>query len=85
MSYHDLLASTPLAAVPLNALINGTDEPGHLPGVIGMHSHGHGSSMGGLGAAEGEGGDIGGEFDREGLGKGLEERLEGVLNAEGRA
>ncbi|KAF8594415.1 hypothetical protein BDV93DRAFT_529328 [Ceratobasidium sp. AG-I] len=82
MSYHDLLASTPLASVPLSAITSGQDAPGHLPGVAGMHGHGSSASGGGLGAAEGEGGDVGGEFDREGLGRGLEERLEAVLNQE---
>ena len=84
MFYHDLLASTPVPSVPSNALINGS-EPAHLPGVIGLHAHAHWSGVGGLGACEGEGGDVGGEFGREGLGKGLEERLEEVLSAEGRA
>ncbi|KAF8595114.1 hypothetical protein BDV93DRAFT_564715 [Ceratobasidium sp. AG-I] len=82
MSYHDLLASTPLASVPLSAITSGQDAPGHIPGVTGMHGHGSSASEGGLGAAEGEGGDVGGEFDREGLGRGLEERLEAVLNQE---
>ncbi|KAG8752928.1 hypothetical protein FRC12_011105 [Ceratobasidium sp. 428] len=85
MSYHDLLASTPLASVPLSAITSGQDAPGHLPGVVGLHGHGsvNGSIAGGLGANEGEGGDVGhGEFDREGLGRGLEERLEAVLAQE---
>lgn len=81
MSYHDLLASTPLSSVPLSAITSGQDAPGHLPGIVGMHGHGSASGVG-LGANEGEGGDVGGEFDREGLGRGLEERLEAVLNQE---
>ncbi|KAG9105132.1 hypothetical protein FRC07_009588 [Ceratobasidium sp. 392] len=82
MSYHDLLASTPLASVPLSAITSGQDAPGHLPGVVGLHGHSNASVGGGLGANEGEGGDVGGEFDREGLGRGLEERLEAVLAQE---
>ncbi|QRV92897.1 hypothetical protein RhiJN_20915 [Ceratobasidium sp. AG-Ba] len=84
MSYHDLLASTPVATVPLSSITHGQGEPGHLPGVIGLHGHSN-ASISGLGANEGEGGDVGGEFDREGLGRGLEERLEAVLAQEPRA
>lgn len=84
MSYHDLLVSTPLATVPLSAIVSG-GEPAHLPGVMGLHPHTHGSGIAALGVADGEGADVGGEFDREGLGRGLEERLEGVLSAQSRA
>ncbi|CAE6503856.1 unnamed protein product [Rhizoctonia solani] len=79
MSYHDLLASTPVATVPLSSIVSGGD-PGHLPGVIGLHGH-RSSGIFGDDVSETQ---SGGEFDREGLGRGLEERLEGVLR-EGQA
>ncbi|KAL5634245.1 hypothetical protein ACGC1H_006162 [Rhizoctonia solani] len=78
MSYHDLLASTPVATVPLSSIVSGGGEPGHLPGVIGLHGH-RTSGIFGDDVSETHG-----EFDREGLGRGLEERLEGVLR-EGQA
>ncbi|KAF8748175.1 hypothetical protein RHS01_11000 [Rhizoctonia solani] len=80
MSYHDLLASTPVATVPLSSIVSGGGEPGHLPGVIGLHGH-RTSGIFGDDVSETQ---SGGEFDREGLGRGLEERLEGVLR-EGQA
>ncbi|KAH7338483.1 hypothetical protein B0J17DRAFT_662648 [Rhizoctonia solani] len=80
MSYHDLLASTPVATVPLSSIVSGGGEPGHLPSVIGMHGH-RSSGVFGDDVSEHQ---SGGEFDREGLGRGLEERLEGVLR-EGQA
>ncbi|KAG8738694.1 hypothetical protein FRC10_006578 [Ceratobasidium sp. 414] len=81
ISYNDLLVSTPLASMPLSSFTSGQDAPPHLPGVVGLHGHSNTSVTGGLSAHEGEGGD-GGEFDREGLGRGLEERLEAVLAQE---
>ncbi|CAE6410266.1 unnamed protein product [Rhizoctonia solani] len=79
MSYHDLLASTPVATVPLSSIVSGGGEPGHLPGVIGMHGHRSSGVFDDVSEHQ-----SGGEFDREGLGRGLEERLEGVLR-EGQA
>ncbi|CUA69883.1 hypothetical protein RSOLAG22IIIB_04139 [Rhizoctonia solani] len=80
MSYHDLLASTPVATVPLSSIVSGGGDPGHLPSVIGLHGH-RTSGIFGDDVSETQ---SGGEFDREGLGRGLEERLEGVLR-EGQA
>ncbi|KDN43017.1 hypothetical protein RSAG8_06340, partial [Rhizoctonia solani AG-8 WAC10335] len=65
---------------PLSSIVSGGGEPGHLPGVIGLHGH-RSSGIFGDDASETQ---SGGEFDREGLGRGLEERLEGVLR-EGQA
>lgn len=87
ISYHDLLASTPLSSVPLSALTSPTNNepPPHLVAVPGMKGSAIGSGAVSPGAESvGRGReDDGGEFNHEGLGKGLEERLEAVLKAEG--
>lgn len=86
----DLLSSTPASTLPLSSLTGASAaDPPHLPSVLGLPqaqyaaSSAAGSVFGGGGA--GAGGDnmlddVGGEWEREGLGRGLEERLE-ALNA----
>ncbi|KAF9806667.1 hypothetical protein IEO21_08604 [Rhodonia placenta] len=90
LSYMDLLSSTPASTLPLSSLTGASAaDPPHLPSVLGLPqaqyaaSSAAGSVFGGGGA--GAGGDnmlddVGGEWEREGLGRGLEERLE-ALNA----
>ncbi|KAJ6591337.1 hypothetical protein B0H10DRAFT_2091424 [Mycena sp. CBHHK59/15] len=88
LSYADLLSSTPTSTQPLSALTSPACSPSHIPGVA--ISDGAGSAYGGSGAPSlrnfgfGPGeedrtmDDVGGEWEREGLGKGLEERLEAL-------
>jgi hypothetical protein len=91
VSYTDLLSSTPTATQPLSALTSPASSPAHIPGVsFGADPSVQGSAYGGSGAPSlrnfgfGLGDedrmmdDVGGEWEREGLGKGLEERLEAL-------
>ncbi|KAF7315933.1 hypothetical protein MIND_00110100 [Mycena indigotica] len=92
ISYTDLLSSTPTATQPLSSLTSPASSPGHIPGVALADSMTTaGSAYGGSAApslrnfAFGLSGDedrtmddVGGEWEREGLGKGLEERLEAL-------
>lgn len=83
MSYADLLASTPVSMVPLSSFTTcaSSEPPPHIPGVTGFaHSHSNPGSITGrdrdsIALLD----DIGGEWEREGLGKGLEERLEALM------
>ena len=85
MSYSDLLASTPTSLVPLSSFTTcATSEmPPHIPGVTGFpnnHSnagsiHGRDKDRDSIALLD----DVGGEWEREGLGKGLEERLEALM------
>ena len=95
MSYNDLLSSTPSSTLPLSSFTTSvSDPPPHLPSVLGvplMHAGSAGSSIhgdrrssyyGGGDVREGREGlfdDVGGEWEREGLGQGLEERLETLM------
>jgi hypothetical protein len=95
ISYTDLLTSTPSSTLPLSSLTTSatvSDPPPHLLSVLGIPQH---SSAGSAGASprtsfygdrdvrEGREGlfinDVGGEWEREGLGQGLEERLESLM------
>ncbi|OJT12381.1 hypothetical protein TRAPUB_11083 [Trametes pubescens] len=93
ISYADLLSSTPASTLPLSSLTSSamvTEPPPHIPSVIGLpQAHYAASSSGGSihnspmyllerDGAAGVADDVGGEWEREGLGKGLEERLEGL-------
>ncbi|KAJ7252093.1 hypothetical protein B0H12DRAFT_1118395 [Mycena haematopus] len=91
VSYADLLSSTPTATQPLSSLTSPACSPAHIPGVsITDPSVSSASAYGGSGAPSlrnfgfGLGDedrmmdDVGGEWEREGLGKGLEERLEAL-------
>ncbi|KAJ7213025.1 hypothetical protein GGX14DRAFT_446067 [Mycena pura] len=92
VSYTDLLASTPTATQPLSALTSPSSSPSHIPGILtdSMAATAAGSAYGGSGAPSlrnfgfGLGDedrtmdDVGGEWEREGLGRGLEERLEAL-------
>ncbi|KAK7001301.1 hypothetical protein R3P38DRAFT_2649322 [Favolaschia claudopus] len=89
VSYTDLLSSTPTATQPLSALTAPSGSPSHVPGLS-ISDPSAGSAYGGSGAPSlrnfgfGLGDedrtmdDVGGEWEREGLGKGLEERLEAL-------
>ncbi|KII85728.1 hypothetical protein PLICRDRAFT_178759 [Plicaturopsis crispa FD-325 SS-3] len=94
MSYSDLLASTPAALLPLSALTHpsAAAPPAHIPAVLGDSGSASGGDTGapgsrrdsvlmelGLGESWGGGG---GEWEREGLGRGLEERLEKLMSVE---
>lgn len=99
ISYTDLLSSTPASTVPLSTLVLGSaiEPPPHLPSVIGLpqaQAHATGSSAGSLRDAAGAlvvdptsdlSNDVGGEWEREGLGRGLEERLESLMPVAGKA
>lgn len=85
ISYNDLLLSVPTTVTSLNEITSGNLSPDHLPGTIspnvtsrspviaasaspvGSHTE-HMSPLGGHG-----------EWSREGLGKGLEQRLEDLI------
>ncbi|KAJ7625465.1 hypothetical protein B0H17DRAFT_1111052 [Mycena rosella] len=86
MSYADLLASTPAATQPLSSLTSPAGSPAHIPGVT-IATAGEGEASGapslrnfgfGLGDEDRTMDDVGGEWEREGLGRGLEERLEAL-------
>ncbi|KAG1851221.1 hypothetical protein C8R48DRAFT_726354 [Suillus tomentosus] len=83
MSYADLLASTPASMVPLSSFTTcATPEPPpHIPGVEGYALNQHDAAS--LSGRERDSiamlDDIGGEWQREGLGRGLEERLEALM------
>lgn len=94
ISYTDLLASTPSSTLPLSTLTTSAtaaDPPPHLLSVLGIPQHGGGSVnasprtsfYGDRDVREGRDGlfidDGGGEWEREGLGQGLEERLESLM------
>ncbi|KAG2094020.1 uncharacterized protein F5147DRAFT_418155 [Suillus discolor] len=83
MSYADLLASTPASMVPLSSFTTcATPEPPpHIPGVEGYALNQHDAAS--LSGRERDSiamlDDVGGEWQREGLGRGLEERLEALM------
>ncbi|KAF8552323.1 hypothetical protein OG21DRAFT_1477790 [Imleria badia] len=89
MSYSDLLASTPTSTVPLSSFTTcaSSEPPPHIPGVSGFantHSSAgsiHGRDRDSIALLD----DIGGEWEREGLGRGLEERLEALMIVPGKA
>ncbi|KAG9309717.1 hypothetical protein JVU11DRAFT_10393 [Chiua virens] len=90
MSYSDLLASTPASTVPLSSFTTcaSSEPPPHIPGVTGfgnVPSSGAGSIHGRDRDSIALLDDVGGEWEREGLGKGLEERLEALMIVPGRA
>ncbi|KAF7305783.1 hypothetical protein HMN09_00732100 [Mycena chlorophos] len=91
ISYTDLLSSTPTATQPLSALTSPASSPGHIPGVAlaeSIKATGPSSAYGGsaapslrnfaLGDEDRTADDVGGEWERSGLGRGLEERLEAL-------
>jgi len=93
MSYSDLLSSTPASTQPLSSLTTCAslaDPPSHLASVSGLHivnsSGVHESPFlpfSGHGGLKGDNitmlDNVGGEWEREGLGRGLEERLEALV------
>ena len=95
ISYTDLLTSAPSSTLPLSTLTTSatvSDPPPHLLSVLGIPQHVSGgtasasprtSFYGDRDVREGREGlflnDVGGEWEREGLGQGLEERLESLM------
>lgn len=95
LSYTDLLTSVPASTLPLSSFTQTNEPPPHLPSVIGIPqaqaqqlSSGAASIHGSLNAstwiterdpATDLVNDVGGEWEREGLGRGLEERLEALM------
>lgn len=94
LSYTDLLTSVPASTMPLSSFTQSNEPPPHLPSVIGIpqaqaqQSSGAASIHGSLNAstwiterdpATDLVNDVGGEWEREGLGRGLEERLEALM------
>ena len=93
MSYSDLLSSTPASTQPLSSLTtcaSSAEPPPHLPSVSGLHlvnslsaSSIHESPLSGHGGLKRDSigmlDNVGGEWEREGLGRGLEERLEALV------
>ncbi|KAJ7090932.1 hypothetical protein B0H15DRAFT_837362 [Mycena belliarum] len=84
VSYADLLASTPTSTQPLSALTSPASSPAHIPGVA-LAAEGEASGAAslrnfgfGIGDEDRTMDDVGGEWEREGLGRGLEERLEAL-------
>ncbi|OCH84877.1 hypothetical protein OBBRIDRAFT_357616 [Obba rivulosa] len=88
LSYMDILSSAPTTALSLSSLTSAPEPPPHLPSVLGVpqaQAAGGHSSAGSVhsptferDAAAGIVDDVGGEWEREGLGRGLEERLEAL-------
>jgi hypothetical protein len=99
LSYTDLLTSAPSSTLPLSTLTTSatvSDPPPHLLSVLGIPQHGNVGSVsasprasfyGDKDVREGREGlfmdDVGGEWEREGLGQGLEERLESLMTIGG--
>ncbi|KIP01970.1 hypothetical protein PHLGIDRAFT_130988 [Phlebiopsis gigantea 11061_1 CR5-6] len=95
LSYTDLLTSAPSSTLPLSSFTQSSEPPPHLPSVIGIpqaQAQGLASSAasihGSLSASQWVTerdpatdlvSDQGGEWEREGLGRGLEERLEALM------
>lgn len=94
ISYTDLLTSTPASTLPLSSFTQSHEPPPHLPSVIGIpqaqaqQASGAASIHGSLSPsawvterdpAADLVSDVGGEWEREGLGRGLEERLEALM------
>ncbi|KAL0954271.1 hypothetical protein HGRIS_005399 [Hohenbuehelia grisea] len=90
MSYADLLSSTPASTVPLSALTTSASTvvpPPHIPVVSGFtQSQSAAASLRdfAIGNVRDRDSialidDVGGEWEREGLGRGLEERLEELM------
>ncbi|KAI0307597.1 hypothetical protein B0F90DRAFT_1675099 [Multifurca ochricompacta] len=95
ISYTDLLTSAPSSTLPLSSLTTSatvSDPPPHLPSVLGVPQQVGGGSAGPsprnsfYGDRDVREGreclfidDVGGEWEREGLGQGLEERLESLM------
>ncbi|KAH9043722.1 hypothetical protein EDB85DRAFT_1911865 [Lactarius pseudohatsudake] len=95
LSYTDLLTSVPSSTLPLSSLTTSAtvaDPPPHLLTVLGIPQHVGGGSTGASprnsfygdrDVREGREGlfidDCGGEWEREGMGQGLEERLESLM------
>ncbi|KAJ8085802.1 hypothetical protein PM082_004620 [Marasmius tenuissimus] len=94
VSYTDLLTSAPVSTVPLSTLTNSVEPPPHIPSVVGLTSNSSehaGSKAPSIRNSPGvipsvkerealdDLGLVGGEWEREGLGRGLEERLEAIV------
>ena len=95
ISYTDLLTSAPSSTLPLSSLTTSatvSDPPPHLLSVLGIPQHSGGGSAGAsprnsfYGDRDVREGreclfidEVGGEWEREGLGQGLEERLESLM------
>ncbi|ORY20674.1 hypothetical protein BCR39DRAFT_555005 [Naematelia encephala] len=85
ISYNDLLLSVPTTVTPLGDITSGNLSPEHLPGTISPNTRSpvlpsagpadHKPRPAGLGLGEGE-------WSREGLGKGLEQRLEDLVQTD---
>ena len=98
LSYTDLLTSVPSSTLPLSCLTTSatiTDPPPHLLSVLGIPQQVGGGSAGASprnsfygdkDVREAREGlfidDTGGEWEREGLGQGLEERLESLMTVD---
>jgi len=82
ISYSDLLSSTPASTLPLASLTTSPDPPPHIPALVATpaspSARSPATSLRGL-ARDTLLDDLGGEWEREGLGTGLEERLEALI------
>lgn len=96
ISYADLLSSTPASTLPLSSLTYSalaSEPPPHIPSVIGIPQAQAQYAAGSAGGSVQGAGDrdlpgiihVGGEWEREGLGRGLEERLEVLMTMPGKA
>lgn len=86
ISYSDLLSSTPASTLPLASLTtsaSSADPPPHIPALIATPAspaRSPATSLRGLAVhRDSILDDLGGEWEREGLGTGLEERLEALI------
>ena len=93
ISYNDLLLSVPTTVTHLGEITSGQLSPEHLPGTVSPNisrspappsinplSSTAGDSSSSVPQVDGDGG-AGGEWSREGLGKGLEQRLEDLVSS----
>ncbi|KAF8989493.1 hypothetical protein BDQ17DRAFT_1373127 [Cyathus striatus] len=88
MSYSDLLSSTPATSQPLSSLTTSAstqDPPPHIPTVTQIALSPAGSRPPSIRGRKRDSiliDDVGGEWEREGLGRGLEERLEEAVGSQ---
>ena len=93
ISYNDLLLSVPTTVTNLGEITSGQLSPDHLPGTVSPNmsrspvpppinplTSATGDSTSSIPQVDGDGG-VGGEWSREGLGKGLEQRLEDLVSS----
>jgi len=82
VSYSDILNSTPISTVAFSSIITSDELPPHIPAVMGSNPENTVPASGSSTFGSDSGEWLGGEYEKEGFGRGLEARLEAVLNRE---